>query len=126
MRWQEIVRKAYALCVANCDNVYTPEDPVAGCKYTRGKCSNGSVGCIFGQILPHDEFDLERYDDEAVKLPGIETVLRDKLPEMPIAAIRWCSQLQGSQDIERSWGDALAIAEDNYGKAVDELLRENP
>lgn len=123
MRWQDIVRKAYAMCIANSENVYYREEPTK-CHYTRGKCSNGTVGCVFGQILPHDEFDLKEID-AAQKDNSISSVLKC-CTDIPFSVRAWCNSIQHKQDQGRTWGEALCYAEDMYGLEVDDLLRENP
>lgn len=125
MRWQDLVRKTYALCISRSDNVYTrPDAAETKCYYTKGTCSDGSTGCVFGQLL-RDEFDLIAVDTWSGD-NSISAVIRDNIPNAPFAVRQWCSHIQIVQDEGRPWGNALGDAEDYYGLQVDDLLRENP
>lgn len=111
------MRAAYALCVNNADNKYVKDG--LRCCYTRGTCTNGTIGCIFGQILDHDEFDLARQNNIT-----ISDVLEGS--NFPDIMIDWCATLQVQQDIGKTWGDALLMAEQFYGEQLDRLLMDNP
>lgn len=88
----------------------------AGCLYSAGRCSDGSVGCIVGQALVKCGFDvapLDTSDDEndggiktagfACRHIGVETD--------DFEAANWLDNAQHWQDSGHPWGDAVKFAD---------------
>lgn len=127
--WQELVKAVYKKCVDNAEVVYNRPSGRCTllqlndsnlCYYTKGQCTDGSIGCIFGQVLK--DYDLSRYEGKNGSCLPISFVLRDILVDIPDCVMQWCRTIQLKQDQKTSWGDALIEAEFLYGPQVDELL----
>lgn len=94
------------------DNVYLPGanrgEPDFSCSYDDGECSDGTVGCIFGQALDQMGFDLSDVSEgvrvsEAMRQLGITFKSCHEL---------WCDRVQENQDKGTNWGLAVADADE--------------
>ena len=102
--------------VAERPNVYYYA-PEGGCQYSKGECSDGSTGCLFGQVLTNLGEDVSRFDKypapEEYKtetyIPGIDKILEEF--EGNDIDKTWCSLVQDGQDNGMSWEDAVAEAD---------------
>lgn len=87
------------------NNVYRPDvkdrDDLA-CFYNSGVCSDGTIGCIFGQILSvnsyHGCLSIERV------LEGIGMSASDD-------QILWCTMVQNHQDRGHTWSECVRYAD---------------
>ena len=106
----DVIREVTALANEFPDNRYNkpteepPEGEVATCRYDKGICTNGSVGCIFGQALRK----LGYYTD---KVMPILNLLRDEL-KLSISEEEnvWCWRMQKTQDNGNTWVESLRRA----------------
>lgn len=117
--WKELVRRTYAKCVKDCDVSYSPSE-YRECSYTNGQCTDGSTGCLFGQIL--SEMGVDASPLQGLLRGILETRFKDS--EVPQVVISYLSHIQICQDNEMDWGDALIESEILFGEEVDELMTD--
>lgn len=94
------------------DNVYDSGEGHGACYYHKGKCTDGSRGCIMGQALKACGVS-----DYALKGLGVETinvVCTTEEVGYSEREVDWLSCLQGAQDTYKTWGSALAQANEYY------------
>ena len=118
---EEAVRKRVA---ESPDNVYTQANNCCECSYTVGNCTDGTVGCLFGQILPKeiiDQVESVSEDEEGVYVDTecITDVLESCMDIKDPDFVGWCSRIQAKQDTGLKWNDALSFA-DNLRKELEE------
>jgi hypothetical protein len=85
--------------------------------YTKGKCSDGSFGCIFGQALQNLTIDqdlLQKHDTK--RISNLLPLIID-LSCSNITALDWCRVVQSAQDSGISWINAI--------NSADELFPQN-
>lgn len=114
---KELVAKVLELAETSPDNKYIMEDSSVGCLYTSGSCSNGAVGCIFGQALTALNPDLRGYletVDNRDTGKNIDVVLRELKDNGELEMLNGahmvvsaCARLQNQQDSGKAWRDAL-------------------
>lgn len=71
------------------------------CLYDEGTCTNGSVGCIFGQAWP----SLTGFRPIAVFLEKLNATEEQ---------IEWCRSVQEDQDNAQTWGASVENADRLY------------
>lgn len=80
----------------------------ARCYYTKGNCSDGSCGCIFGQALVSLDPNLKT---TLVALDNYPTPIAILLLKLGItgsdAQLEWCAQVQRLQDSGDLWGKCI-------------------
>lgn len=89
------------------DNVYGkvhPDDP--GCFYTKGECSNGSIGCVFGQVLTMLGFPMKMFDD-GTNSPNIHTVCNSLGILSKGETVAKLVKIQQRQDKLFPWGECI-------------------
>lgn len=89
------------------DNVYKPYGKYHNCSYTKGKCTNGSKGCLFGQALIKLKVDpdkLKKLDREIRPIDNLLDQLGIKYTEKQR---QWLMAVQDGQDKKLTWKDAL-------------------
>jgi hypothetical protein len=93
--------------------------PIGGtCSHFRGKCSDGTTGCIFGQIMP------PFMGGKRLKEMGIMGVLENMAADLPPGEAGWCDY-----DDRAMWCDVVQDKQDQglpWGKAVAEADRKIP
>ncbi len=93
--------------------VYLDKD----CRYAAGNCSDGSIGCIFGQVLSNLGVDVKEYDatdngyGENI-VPDINHILNEDSFVGNERDIHWCDLVQEYQDSGLSWEEAVKTADD--------------
>ena len=112
------------------DNKYKELEGSDSCAYTVGNCSDGSTGCIFGQILPDgicNRFETVKKieDDHGEIFYGVTTecisdVLSTGLGIDDEEFLTWCSDMQGCQDSGNHWQEALDNADAGREERKDE------
>jgi hypothetical protein len=127
----DFVNKTRELVAASPDNIYWGRY-----SYDGGENDNGSVGCLFGQVLRALGVDDDISIDSASitstgGVRGIESVLNDSEEIRQHMADshseawktigKWASQIQGSQDSHEPWDAALA-AGDRYHDLAAALI----
>lgn len=99
---EKLVTMVRAIAFARPETYYLEKK----CQYAIGKCSDGTVGCLFGQAFK--ELKVKRNFGANA---GISLVI-DKLD---VACSRhqreWCSYVQHYQDHRNTWGDAIHMAD---------------
>lgn len=92
------------------DNKYISDE--YPCMYNSGMCTNGSIGCIFGQACKN--LGLKPLEGAGIssnirKWEGNSSIIDCYEPE-----ISWCNIVQKKQDTNWSWSAALAAANERY------------
>ena len=111
---EELINKVREIAKANPDFVY--QYPCSDmCYYTD---VNG--GCLFGQAinLLDSNIDLTNFNPTdlcSVNGPSIKTVLRELNIYGNRKQIDWCSLVQGAQDEQVAWGEAVSGGDARYG-----------
>lgn len=79
------------------------------CMYNKGECSDGTIGCIFGQALaaigPY-------YPPTDLQNMGISDVLDHYGIDYADDQLDWCEKVQEGQDKGRAWEAAVAEADE--------------
>lgn len=76
------------------------------CFYDAGKCSDGTCGCIFGQVFTAlGVTGVTGWTGITTKLPSIV----EDIPTMK--QLQWCNIVQMAQDVGWSWGESVAKAD---------------
>lgn len=92
------------------DNVYSKPEDSDFCHYDRGKCTDGSTGCIMGQAL-------RQLGVEATLNGAIDTLLTMLDVQMTEAERTALVDVQQRQDLEIPWGTAITkLRRFNYKK----------
>lgn len=87
-----------------------------GCKYADGYCSDGSVGCIFGQVLSNLGERVQRFDEYPIPdcnktyTPSIGKILENEFGCSDNEYV-WCERVQELQDNGLSWGEAVKMTD---------------
>lgn len=111
-------------------DVYYNPDGI--CKYSSGACSDGSIGCIFGQVFTNLGIDAKKFDEyptpEGISptiyggktyVPGIDCILRHEFNCEEILELEWCGTVQNGQDGGLSWKEAVLEADRELGIEVE-------
>jgi hypothetical protein len=86
------------------DNLYIKPDPKYNtCCYDRGTCTDGSIGCIFGQAFRALGLELK---GTAI----ISYILSDNQIPCSGSEKLWCATVQRLQDQGRTWSEAVKLA----------------
>jgi hypothetical protein len=121
---KQLVHKVRELATASPDNKYVTTDG-KNCFYNSGQCSNGSVGCIFGQALRALGVT-EDIDIWSVNAGTAEYSIRSLIPKLVAEGymvgvtlehtniLSWCAFVQSAQDEQQTWGEAIQRADGQY------------
>lgn len=122
---KSLVAAVRSLAEASPDNIYCPEIVDVGgngrnCFYSKGDCSDGSKGCIIGQALVKLGFDVARLDDNPPNVEGLLAGWRDYAEiENDTSELQcWLAEVQESQDLGETWGQAVTRANDLFAVSV--------
>jgi hypothetical protein len=106
MKFNEIIPAMRALIAQSPDNVYVPPGgPGQSCHYREGVCTNGTIGCVVGQLF-----------GGAIEDGVPISVVVDRIArayDTPVDADRvtfiskWLRTIQEGQDAGMDWGAAL-------------------
>lgn len=104
-------------------------NPDGMCKYSEGVCSDGSIGCIFGQAFTNLGINAKKFDQYPVPegmlnygknyIPGIDHILRHEFNCEDILELEWCGTVQNGQDGNLSWKEAVLEADRELGIEVE-------
>lgn len=116
---QDLIKTVRQLAQNNPDNTYEEyhdEGKLRACSYTKGECSNGTLGCIMGQaILALDpSYDFADKDQASIYNLIHEQLLLDPRPCNKDS--EWLSLVQDSQDDSETWSNAVRIADTSEGE----------
>ena len=122
----ELIGKVRALVGKSPKNVYC--DFNNGCFYNKGKCIDGSIGCLIGQALLelgwlniydcllidigtilYNRWDNVKYDSPYIKdiLPMLEIICN-------LTEKNWLATIQMEQDAGWDWADCIKKADELY------------
>lgn len=114
--WPQLEAEVRRLATERPWNKYG-QDGSGRCAYAAGVCSDGSIGCIFGQALRACgvnpiEFDSGSEQGQPMDIAGV-------LEELGLVSgltrkVMWANEVQGLQDAGEPWGNALAQADECY------------
>lgn len=110
---EQAVRK---LAADSPDTLYCKPDDSIFCSYSKGACTNGSVGCIMGQALVRCGLGTtlalaQKWGSINNFVLFITNTDLEKLPTPVVLTIRWLQEVQTQQDQGRTWRDAVALAD---------------
>jgi hypothetical protein len=88
------------------DNVYEKPDDFNTCCYSRGECTNGSVGCLIGQAMAKHGYDVSLLDFDGSLLAS-EACAYFNI----IGRTIWLNEVQSSQDEGHEWLQAISYAD---------------
>lgn len=93
------------------NNIYTMDNASQSCSYTKGICSDGSIGCIFGQAIKA----IGLANTPALLYGKDTTSIRELLQEIigrpSFYFVMWCEKVQNAQDSLHPWARAIKIAD---------------
>lgn len=110
---KQVVSAVRELAAARPDTIYN-RTGMGRCEYAAGECSDGSVGCLFGQALKSLGIEPWKLRDQGGN--RISFALGD-LGIIPVADkfedpdVRWCARVQRSQDGGSNWKMAIVYAD---------------
>ena len=109
---QEIVQQTRDLAAKYPDNVYLHWNR-DDCLYHEGNCTNGTVGCIFGQILvPHfPDKNLDSCNTIVYSIDALLVFLEISTNDNEYPLRNWCLQVQSLQDTGKMWHECIAFAD---------------
>ncbi len=99
---EALIDEVKKLATEHPDNIYIMPEETVTCMYNDGTCTDGSIGCIFGQAI-------KRLDPE-IKIveTGIADLLKNHLKiTMTDQQLLWCRMFQIKQDSRKTWSEAL-------------------
>jgi hypothetical protein len=104
---EDIVKEVKRLVIESPENVYKKplDDGDNNCSYSKGICTNGAVGCIFGQALKNLGINTSTLDD-ASSIYGLYEITSDSDKNL----LNWCVSVQSAQDNGKTWGKAVEDA----------------
>lgn len=111
---QDLITEVRSIAQKRADVIYTKQDDMETCSYNYGSCSDGTVGCLFGQALQELGFDTSEVDNENIDTVIERLVEKDRDPKTesyPSEQIEWCALVQMNQDHGLSWGVAVYKAD---------------
>ena len=113
---QDLIQTVRQLANDNPTNCYEGNKDGQGCCYARGKCSNGTIGCILGQAMIACDHEVTEYISDKERQTKqfellYESMINEGLIEMSRQDMIWCSEVQKYQDDGETWADAVAYAD---------------
>lgn len=113
----QFVRETVRMAISNRDTTYAKEEEGGDCSYSRGVCSNGAAGCLFGQVLANLGIEPSSLPDSRTIACLLKNEIaftvdwndRDKGEDRE-RIVRWAYRMQVEQDRGESWGRCLDVA----------------
>lgn len=105
MMIENIIAEVRRLAEEFPDNVYV-SDNGPYCYYDDGRCTNGSIGCIFGQAIRNLGLDWDLSDNVGI----LKVFIRNGIPMY--RGHLWCRVLQVCQDNGSTWKQAVTRADE--------------
>lgn len=123
----DIIAEVRKIAKERPDVYYNPDGM---CKYSSGECSDGSIGCIFGQAFTNLGIDAKKFDKYPVPhhtsingsttyVPSIDHILRNEFNCKEVLELEWCGTVQNGQDGGLSWKEAVLEADRELGIEVE-------
>lgn len=103
----DLIAKVREIAAERGDVTYCYEE---ACCYASGECSDGSIGCVFGQAFAALGIDPASFDDSPIPTIG-HIIRRSRHAGEQLA---WCERVQERQDAGYTWGEAVSIANAEY------------
>jgi hypothetical protein len=113
---KELIAEVRRIAAERPDTVYRQPSTSCGCFYEKGECTDGSVGCIFGQALNNLGYPV-------TGTASIDIIARSRFVGNCLVILAWCREVQNVQDGGLSWGDAIISANTKW-PIVQELPKE--
>lgn len=111
---EQLVKEVRRLAAESPDNVY--QDFIG--RYEIGKCSNGTIGCIFGQAGRNLNIDWIKDNlNDSMRIGGL---IEKQNLGVDRKIIDWCNEVQCSQDEYSAWGICIERGDDRYPGVYDE------
>ena len=111
---EKIISKVRELAFHSPDNVYSVNDE-GHCLYNAGTCSDGSIGCIFGQAFKELGLDWGEWgDSNPVNCCSASQVVEHFDGETSDTMLKWCDCIQKEQDVGKSWRASISLADSEY------------
>lgn len=102
---EDLIQTVRDLASESPDNIYNRPEGMSVCLYNKGICTNGSVGCIFGQAFR--KLGIEVDEDGWIVI-----VLITVFGYQSSSQNKWCSFVQCNQDRQKTWGECIKIADE--------------
>jgi hypothetical protein len=111
IKTEDLVQKVRELAENNPTNTYEDRKDFKrwsqGCSYTKGECSNGTVGCIMGQAIlvldPDYKFDDDQESICGIILSDSEITKLEHLRFNPAGVRYLSSRIIKSRDGDKNW-----------------------
>ncbi len=114
---KQLIAKTRQFAEDNPNNLYEHDI----CNYATGECSNGAIGCIFGQVLHAlgvPKLQLQKFDSNQEEGGITIESLIDKCPDLfnPVSEAnkKWLLIVQGAQDRGCTWATAVREADETF------------
>lgn len=102
---EQLVDEVRKLAKENPDNNYNNGYQKAQCFYNKGECSNGTIGCLFGQAMKRLGVSDDQLNGFGSK--PIRDILRENRVKHNENLFSWCEDVQMSQDDGLPWGKCV-------------------
>jgi hypothetical protein len=117
---EQLILEVRRLAKESPENKYTPEladetaSLIKACFYNKGKCTNGAVGCIFGQAFRNlgSPIPLVYDNGNGAGIKSIFAGLDITHPNQNL--IEWCLEAQRNQDSSYTWEKCITEADIYY------------
>lgn len=104
----ELVKTVKAIIQSRPDVIYSTilEDGLGACYYSKGKCSDGTLGCVFGQAFQAMGFKIPSANDS----DSINSIIENFAVGVTQRQQDMCEGIQDWQDKENTWKTSLDMA----------------
>lgn len=108
---ENLIGEVRKLAQENPDNAYKCKDGrYVMCYYSKKTCTNGSIGCIFGQAMKRlglDDNILATMENNTIM-----EIIPKYYPEHNRRLAIWCREVQSAQDFGWIWSKCIEAADD--------------
>jgi len=103
------------------DNVYKLSNDSIHCQYIAGTCSDGSIGCIFGQAFKELGLDWGEYGDTHACYGTISALVQHFCGCGDHNILNWLDCVQVLQDMGHEWKNVVNEADLKYPLEVNDV-----
>lgn len=120
MNAKDLIEAVRNLAAESPDNRYMGKSK---CEYSRGRCTNGSCGCIIGQAIRKIDTEVfgvielrEAQDRFVGGILGLTEYLKEReiVFDCTDQERRWLIHVQSEQDCGKTWAVAVELADEMY------------